>query len=268
MDDPFYRKGDLWLPQDPWQHAAPAIIGRPHCDILGFGGMLMGSAAAAPDPYFSSVSILVQPKSTDANGTITDYSNNAASVTKHGATTTSASGAYYGSTKTVVSTGDGDNFSFNAISAYDLSGVDFTFESLIYLTNVSGNRIFQQTTGDFGNGHALYTDSGGSAGALRYVLNAAGSTIINIGSTVLVVNTWYYVAVVRSGNNFTQYINGSNVASTTSVVGPVTYTSPFTFCSASDALNNGLKGDMNFSRLTKGVARTIGNIPASPLPYN
>lgn len=258
------RKSGLWTPR----HGAPAVIPSWRREAWAFRARQAAAGAAsgtATDPYFANVSILVQPKSTDADGTILDYSNNAATVNKSGNITSNNSVVYYASTKSVVSDGSGDAISCTAISAYNLTGVDFTGESLVYLNNVNNNRIFEQVTGNFNDGHAMYTNA---SGKLRYSLNAGGASIIDIiGTTTMSTSTWYYCAIVRSGNTFTLYLNGASEGSTVSATGPVNYTSSFVMC-AGDGVTSSLNGEMNFFRLTKSVARTIGGIPASPLPYS
>ena len=100
-------------------------------------------------------------------------------------------------------------------SAYNLGSGDFTIECWIYPTTVVSNGIFGIGTQDpdsnlirIGSGSTLQFWLGGS--------NSGGSgagtkTGIITCATTLVVNTWYHIALVRSGsetNNVKLYLNG------------------------------------------------------------
>jgi hypothetical protein len=94
-----------------------------------------------------------------------------------------------------------------------------------------------------------------------------GATDIN-WSYAFSLNTWYHLAVVRSGSTITAYVNGTAVGS------PVTNTDSLTPSNANNLYVGGLQvsgfgfylnGLLDDLRVTKGVARAI-SVPNAAFP--
>jgi YD repeat-containing protein len=104
-------------------------------------------------------------------------------------------------------------------------------------------------------------------------LTTSGTSGNGVGSSAVAANTWYHIALVRSGNALTLYRNGS-VEATASVSGTVPARSTqFSIgalgeyiSSYGGAFGTKMMGWMDEVRITKGVARYSGtfNLPTKP----
>jgi hypothetical protein len=93
----------------------------------------------------------------------------------------------------------------------------------------------------------------------------------NRGSTLLAANTWYHIAVTRSGNTFRSFVNGVVEKTFTSVTGAIfsNATIPYNIGRTSYLGGNFYyNGYMDDFRVTKGYARYTTNFtpPTSALP--
>ena len=154
-------------------------------------------------------------------------------------------------------------------AALNMGAADFTLEAWIYLTSTpalqanAGANVINKD-GKFLVSWAqynLYVNS-----ALKVCANfssvpngGAGPTATIVGTTTLSLNTWYYVAVTRSGVNGTVWVNGASNGTTASI--------PATLANGARSLYIGYEeaqaafayfpGYIDDIRITKGVARTI-----------
>jgi hypothetical protein len=91
-----------------------------------------------------------------------------------------------------------------ANTVFNFGTGDFTVEAWVYPTSTSGTRpiIEVRTTGG-ANGFALLSQSG--ATTLNVFTNSA---FVGASTNSLTLNAWNYVALTRSGNTWTYWING------------------------------------------------------------
>jgi len=188
------------------------------------------AAAAATDPYFPYVPLLLNTTSTNGqqNNTFLDSSTNNFTITRNGTPTQGAitpyrpSGywsGYFG--------GSADGLKSSITSGVTPISGDFTWEGWIYFNSLASAQCLIGV-GNTQNRTILYFDS--STG-LTYVVarSAANQILISQGSTSgWSINTWYHFAVVRSGNNYTIYRNGTSIASGTSSYVASDLTQPLT----------------------------------------
>ncbi len=139
---------------------------------------------------------------------------------------------------------------------------DFTIETWIRPTTIEGNirGIFGiNTTGNNSNGFAVAINNSNSKLGLR----VAGSTWGTLESTTtLSTNTWYHVALVRTGGNVKVYINGTEEITTTTG-GTTNFTAGnFVIGRPYSDVDDKFHGFMDDFRVTKGVARYTANFTA------
>lgn len=208
------------------------------------------------DPYFSSVSLLLHMEGTNASTSFVDSGPNALAVTASGNAQISTTQSKFGG---AAGSFDGTNSYITATnSVLNVSSGDFTIEFWINFGNVNSGQqpisIYSGTSLCL----AFYTLS---SGTLNYYLSSTGSSW-NIASGVSVgsvsANTWYHVALVRSGSTFTPYLNG--VAGTTTTSASNLNSQSAFYAGVSPNTSSGwFTGKIDDLRITKGVARYTSN---------
>lgn len=217
-------------------------------------GLRAAGGVNQPDPYFSSVSLLLHCDGTNGSTTFTDSSNNALTVTANGNAQVNTTTKKYG-TGSLFCDGNGDNLSLSSNAVFGFGTGDFTIEMWAYMTDASNTPYLldcRSTSTAIENVPTFYINTDRT---LTYWAN--GNARVN--TTAISLNTWYHLAIVRvsSGNTTTVYANGSsigswnadttNYATTALLVGMRTATAGQSF--------NGYIDDL---RITKGVARYTG----------
>lgn len=151
--------------------------------------------------------------------------------------------------------GVGDYLKIPSTPMTNLGSANFTVEMWVYKTSSDNNfTLFRKGVATVI--YELKTDSD------RWVWQAGGSNIFVTGGGVT-QNTWVHVALVRNGTTTTLYVNGTAVASGTSV----------NASENTDPLQIGF-GDRTFAgymsnfRMSKGIARYTANFtpPTDPFP--
>jgi hypothetical protein len=138
--------------------------------------------------------------------------------------------------------------SIPASNNYAFTG-DFTVECWVNLKNVSG--VFQSFLGQYTSGLPWVLQMNGNQ--LRLVGHFAG-TYTEVNSSTLSVNTWYHIAMVRSGTSLKLYVNGVNNGSAiiSSTIGDAT---KIITIGAGDAPGNDrFNGFISNVRFVKGTA--------------
>lgn len=169
---------------------------------------------------------------------------------------TTAVSKYGGSS--VYFDGNGDGLiGTNALVGYTPG--NFTWECWVNFTSTSGNPCIIATTSGSERDLLYFNSSTG----INYVINRGGVdqvTIAQGATTGWSTGTWYHVAVVRNGNTYTIYRDGTSVATGTSSYAKSNLNAPITFgysnYSASYLYLNGYIDD---ARITNGVARYTAN---------
>jgi hypothetical protein len=147
--------------------------------------------------------------------------------------------------------GSGDYLSVSGASLTP-SGVDVTIDFWFYPTATGTNLIvFQSGTGSSGDMQCLY-DSG--LGIRFQAAGVSGSLNNNIK-----VNSWNYIVCVKSGTNFTAYVNGV-AGNTVSITPNNTTTMTIGGSSTSDYITGYISG----FRFTTGAANVPSGIPTAP----
>jgi len=116
--------------------------------------------------------------------------------------------------------GNGDFLSYPVIT---LGSSDVTVEGFFYLTSVSVNQeLFGINYNSNQSSYGAIRVQMTSGGALQFMGSLSGTTFAfgpTSASSSPTANQWVHIAVVRSGTTFTLYLNGSSVATATSISG-------------------------------------------------
>jgi hypothetical protein len=218
--------------------------------------------------------LLLKMDGADNGTTFTDSSprNLTVSTSAEGNTaTTSTSQIRFGSSSGYFDGGAWLTVADNA--ALHLSNVDFTIEGWFYpARNYPASVLWSHRSyGSQYGGALLYADS---SGELRYVVaNADASNWQTVGdpSTGLTwsTNQWQHIALVRTGNTLTAYLNG--VAGTPiTISGAIGSNGDFAVAGGASHENIGqaFEGYLDEFKITRGTALYTANFTPPQLPVN
>ena len=183
------------------------VVGVATQEVLAVGQTGDGSPAVPGDSYFDKVSFLLRTNGANNSTVILEESPIRNALLSVGGTAFSTAVAKWGSSS-ISFNGSSTYLTFDTLNATPMGTGDFTIELWAYFTNVSGDRYLIDYR-PAGNGPypAIYL----SGGTIRYVANSA---VQITGSTSIATNTWYHIAVCRSGTSTKLFINGTQEGST------------------------------------------------------
>jgi hypothetical protein len=150
--------------------------------------------------------------------------------------------------------GSNQYLTISSTSAFAFGTNDFTMETWIYPTNLSGRLWFFSSNTDNvdlnGNGGIFYFGAGG-------IYSSATNTVITLG-------TWHHIALVRSSGTITLYVNGNSVMSQNGI-GYNSSSNRAIDIAYSAAQGNGyFTGRMSNFRIVSGTALYNGSTITSP----
>ena len=175
-----------------------------------------------------------------------DNSTNAFALTVSGSPSVQSFNPFQrNSAKTMSFDGTGDYLYSIANQTNNFGTGNFTVECWVYFSSVGNGQLVAAGSGT--NTNAYYWQYYSSQ--LQFGIQNVGS--ITVTSWTPIANAWYHIAVVRSGTNVYQFVNGTQLGSTV--------TSSQNFVDGPTYVGYGgagyLNGYINDLRITKGVAR-------------
>ena len=251
--------------------------------LITGAGMYTGATIPVPTAPLGAVSgtqlLLTTP---NTGGAFFDYSTNNFTVTKVSTPTSASSSPFTVNTpQRQTSTGVlqvKDNFdevslaagaiAFNGTSqyltiannaAFDLATgtPDWTIECWFKTSLASSQQILVQKDGVSGSRQSQYDLMINASNQIQGVLSPAASSTGNqnfISSVTVTTNTWYHVAMVRSGSNITIFLNGVIVVGPTALTITMgNNTGPLSI-GANGAGASYLNGYISNVRIVKGTA--------------
>ena len=220
------------------------------------------SCGPTNDPYWANVVLMLHMDGTDGATTFVDSSTVARTIVAFSSAQVDTANKKFGTgsgyfptgTNSYLTTGDG----------YDMPG-DFTVEFWLRLDTVTraGQILFALTSPSSLNHFYIVAQTNGTASSIGV---AVGSATINDLTYDLVVNTWYHIAVARSGSTVTLFKNGVERGTTTTTFSPLS--TRVGQVGYEVGTGNSLYGYIDDLRITKGIARYTGNfnIPTAAFP--
>jgi hypothetical protein len=221
------------------------------------------------DPYYGAVSLLLHGDGADGSTQIIDNSPNPKTVTVNGNAQISTTESKFNGSSLKFD-GNGDYIDADASSPdFELGSDDFTIETWVLFNSNSPN------DGCIISKHAPFTPHwveirlGSTQGAIITQVSFDGTSWgMSYQSTDLVAtNTWYHIALVRSGSVFTTYIDGvanGTASSASSISNNTSY--PLRLGARGNA-DQPLDGYIDDLRITKGVARYTSNFTPPSQPF-
>ena len=218
------------------------------------------------DVYFPQTSLLLPFDGSDAATSTSDLSNRNATVTFAGTAQLSTGQSKFGGSSLLL---DGNSDYLTISDSYWASAInsgDFTIECWVRYTSLSGNQELIGNRGDSGgdssNGWALRKKTSSNniilywyeGGEFNYLNHTQGS------QTALSADTWYHVAVTRSGNTWKLFLNGTAEDTVTDSGTIVTSNENRLFIGHFDSLYT--SGYIDDLRITVGQARYTSNFTA------
>ena len=213
-------------------------------------------------PVDSYTKLLLHCDGADGSTTFTDSSSNNYPVTVVADAQIDTTYKKFG-TGSALFDGTGDYLSIPDSTDWDFGSGAFTIDFWIRPSTVTANiGIMSQyaTTDD-----AISLRTQGTGTLLSFQVKSGAATIISLEPAHgMSADTWYHVAVVREGNDFTFYVDGSSI-------GDVTDTDAMPSLSSTWDIGTDMSGKMNGSldelRISKGIARWTENFVPPTYAY-
>jgi hypothetical protein len=232
---------------------------------LGGSGLVVSRATPLPpDPNFANVVWLLHMDGSNGSATFVDSSSLAHTVAAHGATISTARPKW--GTGAGEFGGSSDWIDTAYSSDFQMGSGDFTVEAWFTPDNLTG-------------AHCLVGCGNGTANtALQFFLITNGSQVqfsVLSGSTQfdcfagsLSIGTTYHARGVRSGNNIQCAVNGSAGSSASLGGGTVTLNNPTGGSISVGRVQTlyAFDGMIDDARVTKGVARSLTELPTAAFP--
>ena len=168
-------------------------------------------------------------------------------------------------TGSIAFDGTGDNITIPSSPNLDFGTGDFTIELWINFSALSTNRlILDKWASGNANSWQLYWRASGTS--ITFLVGASTVLLQDPSTSRITTNTWYHIAVTRSGSTNRLFIDGTQVASATDSTN-LTNTNRLCIGEQLSTLTNDFSGYIDDLRITKGYARYTSNFtpPASAL---
>ena len=154
--------------------------------------------------------------------------------------------------------GTGDYVDVVSQNDFGFGTGDFTVEAFVYANALSATRSIADFRAGAGTDDAIFLYA--ASGVLRVYVS--GAVLLDAGTT-LSLNTWYHVAVARSGSTIKLFLDGVEVDSATDTT-DYEVAKPLIVGARYDGTDLYWNGNIDELRISKGVARYTGTF-APPL---
>ncbi len=226
-------------------------------DVTAASGTSPKLNAWVQEEPVNNIVLLLHCNGADASTTVEDSSTTSKTVTCVNHAQIDTAQSKFGGASLLLD-GTDDSCIIPDSDDWNFGDKDFTIDFWVRFNAVPGGAAYQaifSQGNDFDNYHALYLEAGG--GNLYWtwrVVSGGTGTVTCTRQTTVVVNTWYYVACVKSSNNWMIFQGGTQVGATLTDMDIVPdFTGLFVI---GELLGGGrLNGWVDDFRVTKGLAR-------------
>lgn len=226
-------------------------------------GKTRSSGGDGGDPHFDKVMLLLYMDGADGITTFTDSSPDPKTVTAGGNAKISTAQSKFGGASAYFD-GAGDYLALGDSPAWDFGTGDFAVEAFVRFASVAGIQclITNYNGTSLGWSFQYRTDAGG----LRF---GHGDTVIIDVPWTPEPGVWYHVAVARSGETLSVFVDGTLLQSVTDSTNLAGSSAQLWIGSLyQQSAIQPLNGYIDDLRITKGVARYTANFtpPAARFP--
>jgi hypothetical protein len=180
--------------------------------------MMRMMKASGGDPYAADVVLLLHGQGTNGGTDFTDSSPTPKTFTAFGNANTSTAQFKYG-TSSMYFDGAGDYITTPDHADFTFGTGPFTAEALVRFESSAVYYLFGQADSLFTNALVGLNLAKLADGTIRADIGSGETLIQPLGTSSPALNTFHHVAVVRSGNVFTIYVNGIAEGSVTNTGG-------------------------------------------------
>ena len=234
--------------------------------VLDFDAANTKSYNFYADPYASNVSLHLNGEN------LVDLSAAAKTITNNNVLVSDAQSKYQNSSLYFLRT----NPSYLSVANHadlNISTGDWTVEFWVYPVSFSSLDTFVSlNTGTTTNGFTQLRIDVASNGAMYMLCASAVSTWISIATSAigtLSTGSWQHIAAVRSGNNFTLYVNGISKLTYTSASSLYNFSGPTIIGAVianTSTVYDPITSYIDNLKITKGVARYTSTFTSPPIP--
>jgi len=202
-----------------------------------------------------------------------DSSESANSVTANGNAQIDTAQSKFGGASGLFD-GTGDYLSLADSADWVFGTGDFTIDGWVRFNNLPGVGDHQFLYAQFlddQNGVAWFAQYAGGIYYISFSAVSAGSPIVDVSwnvSAAFAINTWYHLAIIRSGNYLYLFKDGSQVGSAASLTGIMPDVAASLYIgSTAWSINYAIDGWLDEFRVSKGVARWTSSFTPPTRPY-
>lgn len=223
-------------------------------DHVVMGAAASGSAAAG-DPNWASVTLLLKFDGTSGSTTFTDLSSVPITVTATGNPAISSTQVKYGTGSVYINGGTSSNTHYLGTSnvASVQLGTTYTIEGWFWTANTANQRYFGKYTAGVGGWLLLCTNA-------NITWYFAGDGASNISASVTVpMSSWNHIAISATPAVSNLYLNGVQVGTFANPPAPQNDANGFRIGTYIGGTGYDFTGYVDDFRITKGVARYTSN---------
>lgn len=213
----------------------------------------------------SYTSLMLHMDGSNGGTTFTDSSTNALTPSLNGTPTTSTAQKKFGTASGLFPSSSW--LQYSTLTPFQVGNADFTIDCLINVPSLASGFTICGLYQDSNNGYSLNWDP---TNGMYFKVVSGGSIILDVytvgGASGWSINTWYHVAVVRYGNVWTIYRDGTAVATLTQNTTVPTFTGSFDVGAGN--LTYAANGYIDEFRFSKGIARWTANFTSPASAYS